>query len=144
MLPDQAWMSAVRVETTVPETFARESQQRRRAVALKADRELDSADTWMFSDGGSKGWYGLVVLRPGEDARVMAGEVRTDSRNVGAEMGGLLKAIELTASDERVVVVSDFLWSIYYVLGWYDIKNELIREQVLAARAHLAERRLAS
>jgi hypothetical protein len=144
MLPVGAWVNVVRVETTLPETYTREAQQRKRAIELKADREIDSTDTWMFCDGGSKGWYSLVVLRPGEDARVQAGEVRTDSRNVGAEMGGLLKAIEASVRGERVVVVSDFLWSIYYLLGWHDMKNELLRGQVVAGRGLLDERQPAS
>lgn len=145
MKPESSWQApAVRVETTVRETFEREAGRRGRALAFKPDRELDAPDTWMFTDGASKGWYALVVLRPGEDARLVAREVETDTRNVGAEMGGLVSAFEAVLPGERVAVVSDFLWSIYYVLGWHAVENARLVQQVAAARALLDARRPAS
>ena len=139
-----AWLAVVRVETTVRATFEREAGARRRAVAFKEGRDFDSPDTWMFTDGGSKGWQSLVVLRPGQDPRLMAREVRTETRNVGAEMAALVSALEAILPGERVAIVSDFLWSIYYVLGWHRVENTQLREQVGAARALLADRRPAS
>jgi hypothetical protein len=139
-----AGLAVVRVETTVRSTYEREAGARKRAVAFKADREIDSPDTWMFTDGGSKGWQSLVVLRPGQDPRLVASEARTETRNVGAEVAGLVSALAAVLPGERVAIVSDFLWSIYYVLGWYQVENALLREQVGAARALLAERRPAS
>jgi hypothetical protein len=137
-------LAMVRVETTVRSTHEREAGARRRPVGFKADREIDSGDTWMFTDGGSKGWQSLVVLRPGQDPRLMARAARTDTRNVGAEVAALVSALEATLPGERVVIVSDFLWSIYYVLGWHRVENALLREQVEAARALLAARRPAA
>jgi hypothetical protein len=136
----EPWQSVVRVETTVRATYEREVG-RRRAIGFKPDREIDSPDTWMFTDGASKGWLSLVVLRPGEDAHLVAREVRTETRNVGAEMGGFVSALDAIVPGERVAVVSDFLWSIYYVLGWYAISNPFLREQVETARSLIAERR---
>jgi ribonuclease HI len=138
------WLAVVRVETTVRATYEREAGTRRRPVVFKVDRDIDGPDTWMFTDGGSKGWQSLVVLRSGHDPRLMAREARTDTRNVGAEMAALVSALEAILPGERVAIVSDFLWSIYYVLGWHRVENALLREQVGAARALLAERRPAS
>jgi hypothetical protein len=144
-MPESAWTApAVRVETTVRETFEREAGRRGRAVAFKPDREFDAADTWMFTDGASKGWHALVVLRPDHDARLVAREVETDTRNVGAEMGGLVAALGAVLPGERVAIVSDFLWSIYYVLGWHRVENARLLQQVAAARALLEARRPAS
>jgi hypothetical protein len=140
----EPWLSVLRVETTVRATYEREAGVRQRAVGFKPDREIDSADTWMFTDGGSKGWHALVVLRPGHDPRLVARAVRSETRNVGAEVAGLVSAFEATLPGERVTIVSDFLWSIYYVLGWYQVESPLLREQVAAARALVAERRPAS
>src|SRR5688572_6116335 len=123
-------VSRVRVETTVRETYEREAGKRKRPVGFKADREIDSADTWMFTDGGSTGWMSLVLLRPGAGARLVARAIHTDTRNVGAELGGLVGALEATLPGERVAIVTDFLWSIYYVLGWHDVQNELLRKQI--------------
>jgi hypothetical protein len=134
-------LGCVRVETTVRSTYEREAGQRRRAVGFKPDREIDSPGTWMFTDGSSDGWQSLVVLRPGQDARLFARAAPTDARNVGAEVAALVSALEATRPGEDVAIVSDFLWSIYYVLGWHRVENALIREQVAAARAILAERR---
>jgi len=139
-----AWLDVVRVETTVRATYEREAGARRRAVGFKADRELDSKDTWMFTDGSSKGWQSLVVLRPGKDVRLLARAARTDTRNVGAEVAGLVSALDAILPRERVAIVSDFLWSIYYVLGWHNVENALLREQVASARELLAKRRPAS
>ena len=138
---ESPFLSQVRVETTVRETYEREAGKRKRAVGLKADREIDSADTWMFTDGGSTGWTSLVVLRPGADARLVARSIRTETRNVGAEVGALVGALEAIVPGERVAIVTDFLWGIYYVLGWHDIQNELLREQVAEARALIEARR---
>jgi hypothetical protein len=143
--PESSWLApAVRVETTVRETFEREAGRRGRAVAFKPDREFDAADTWMFTDGSSTGWHSLVILRPGQDARLVARVVETDTRNVGAEVGGLVSAFEATLPGERVAVVSDFLWSIYYVLGWHVVENTRLLQQVAAARALVDARRPAS
>src|SRR5687768_4844359 len=135
------WLAVVRVETTVRATYEREAGARKRAVGFKPDRAIDSADTWMFTDGGSKGWQSLVVLRPGQDPRLCARAARTETRNVGAELAGLVSALEAVLPGERVAIVSDFLWSIYYVLGWYQVENALLREQVAAARELLTARR---
>lgn len=144
MEPPESWKSIVRVETTVQKTFEREAGPRKRPVFFKPDREIDSDDTWMFTDGSSSGWSGLVVLRPGQDVRVAARLGHTLTRNVGAEVNGLIMALEATQPGERVAVVSDFLWSIYYVLGWHNANDETLREQVAAARALLDARRPAS
>ncbi len=143
MIPLDPSLAVVRVETTVRATYEREAGVRKRAVGFKPDRELDdgSLDAWMFTDGGSKGWYALVVLRPGQATRLVAGEARTETRNVGAEVAGLVSALETVRPGERVAIVSDFLWSIYYVLGWYRVENALLREQVATARALLAATR---
>ena len=135
-------LSVVRVETTAQDTFARESAKR--PVTFKPDRELDSDETWMFPDGSSTGWHALVILRPGEDPRLIAREIHMPSKNVGAEMNAFLMALEAIVPGERVAVVADFLWSIYYVLGWRNVNDPGLKDQVAAARALLETRRPAS
>jgi hypothetical protein len=135
----------VRVETTVRQTWEREAGVRKRPVVFKPDREIDADDqTWMFTDGSSSGWHSLVVLRPGEQAVLSTRELGTTTRNIGAEMNGLLLALEAIVPGERVVLVSDLLWSIYYVLAWRNVKHPSLIEQVAAARALLDSRRPAS
>lgn len=138
------WSSVVRVETTSQETYDRESGPRKRPVIFKPDREIDSDETWMFADGSSTGWHGLVVLRPGQDPRLVAREMQMPMKNVGAEMNAFLMALEAMLPGERVALVADFLWNIYYVLGWYQAKQPALQEQVAAARALLDARRPAS
>jgi hypothetical protein len=58
-----------------------------------------------------------------------------------AEVAAVVSALEAVLPEERAVIVSDFLWSIYYVLGWYRVENALLREQVEAARALIHELR---
>jgi hypothetical protein len=137
-------LAVVRVETTVGATHEREAGARGRQVRLKVDRAIDSPDTWMFTDGSSKGWQALVVLRPGHDPRLRASPARTETRNVGAEVAALVSALEALLPGERVAIVSDFLWGFYYVLGWHRVESPLLREQVAAARTLVAERRPAA
>lgn len=137
-------MSVVRVETTVKETFDREAGRGKRPVIFKPDRELDADETWMFPDGSSTGWHALVVLRPGQDPRLLARETDMPMKNVGAEMNGFLMALEELIPGERVAIVADFLWSIYYVLGWRNVRHPALENQVAAARALLEARRPAS
>src|SRR5262245_64626102 len=101
------WVSLVRVETTVQATYEREAGKRKRALTFKTDREFDSRDTWMFTDGAASGWCALVVLRPGEDARLANRKVQTDTRNVGAEVAGFVSALEAIVPGEHVAIVSD-------------------------------------
>jgi hypothetical protein len=137
-------LSVVRVETTAQDTFDREAGKAKRPVIFKPNRELDSDETWMFPDGSSTGWHALVVLRPGQDPRLLARGIPLATKNVGAEMSGFLMALEEIAPGERVAIVADFLWSIYYVLGWRNVHNPALQEQVAAARALLDARRPAS
>lgn len=121
------------VETNAPDTFARESK--RRPVGYRASRAIDADTTWMFTDGSGSGWHGLVVLRPDCAPRLLAREILMPMRNVAAEMNGLLLALEHCEPNERVTVVSDYLWNIHYVLGWFDVKAPALVTQVRQARA---------
>ena len=91
----------------------------------------------MFTDGSGSGWHGLVVLRHGQDPRLVARAVHMEMRNVGAEMNALLMGLEAILPGERVAIVADFLWSIYYVLGWWKVEHPALVKQVAAARALL-------
>jgi hypothetical protein len=142
MTSSDSSLSVVRVETTAQDTFDREAKKR--PVIFKPNRELDSDETWMFPDGSSTGWHGLVVLRKGQDPRLLAREILMATKNVGAEMSGFLMALENIVPGERVAIVADFLWSIYYLLGWRNVHNPGLQEQVAAARALLDARRPAS
>jgi hypothetical protein len=144
MTPSDSSLSVVRVETTAKDTFEREAGRGKRPVIFKPDRELDSDETWMFPDGSSTGWHALVVLRTGQDPRLMAREIPMSTKNVGAEMSGFLMALEEIVPGERVAIVADFLWSIYYLLGWRNVHHPALQEQVAAARALLDARRPAS
>ncbi|MDP3208143.1 MAG: hypothetical protein Q8M65_03250, partial [Rhodoglobus sp.] len=123
------------VETNAPDTYAREVK--RRPVGYHPSRAVDRTSSWMFTDGSGSGWYGLVVLRPGRSPRLIAREEPLTT-SVAAEVNGLLLALDTCETTERVTVVSDYLWSIYYVLGWYDSHAPTLIEQVRRARSILA------
>ena len=134
----------VRVETTVQKTYDREAGLRKRPMVFKPDREIDSDETWMFTDGSGTGWHGLVVLRRDQDPRLMARGIRMAMKNVAAEMNALLMALEAIVPGERVAIVADFLWSFYYVLGWWNVHHPALIQQVEEARSLLEARRPAS
>jgi hypothetical protein len=134
----------VRVETTVQLTYDREAGLRKHPMLFKRDREIDSDETWMFTDGSGTGWHGLVVLRRDQPARLVARGIRMAMKNVAAEMNALLMALDAIVPGERVAIVADFLWSVYYVLGWWNVKHPALIEQVATARALLDARQPAS
>lgn len=144
LIPTGSWASRVRVETTVRETHDREAGARKHPITFKADREIDSDETWMFVDGSGTGGHGLVVLRPGQDPHLVARQVRMAMKNVGAEVNAFLTAFETIVPGDRVVIVADFLWGIFYVLGWFNVKHPALRKQVVAAHTLLDARAPAS
>lgn len=131
------------VETTAPDTHAREAGRLRRKVGFRSSRaiDIDGDETWMFTDGSGTGWHGAVVLRPGSAPRLIARERVMPMKNVAAEMNGLLLALDAARPGESITVVSDYLWDIYYVLGWYDVKVPALVELTREARAKLEARR---
>src|SRR5262245_52820216 len=74
-------LAVVRVETTVRTTYEREAGARGRAVGFKADREIDSPDTWIHR----RRQQGMAVARgaaagPGSPARGARGAHRDPER----------------------------------------------------------------
>lgn len=127
------------VESNAPDTHARESKTF--PVGYRASRSIDRDHTWMFTDGSGSGWHAAAVIRPGRAVRLIARQTKMAMSNVGAEMNGLLLALNAIEPGESVTVVSDYLWDIHYVLGWRNVLHPALVEQVDRARELLVARR---
>lgn len=130
---------AVVVESNAPDTHARESMKF--PVGFRASRSIERDHTWIFTDGSGSGWHAAVVLRPGAPVRLIARSLPREMANVGAEMNGLIVALEAMEPGERVTVVSDYLWDAHYLLGWRNLHNPALIRLVDQARALLSARR---
>jgi hypothetical protein len=133
--------SAFRVETTKPTTAEREGKKW--AVKLRTGCSIDQERTWIFTDGSGTGSHAAVILRPGAQEQRVAGCNPTSSRNVGAEVDGVILGLEHTVPGELIAIVSDFLWTVYYINGWYRLRDPYLLERVPKAREILKERGLA-
>lgn len=131
---EAGWPSphALRVQTTRVSTFDRE--RARWPVSLRRRHSTDAGRTWVFTDGGGNGRFSAVVIRP-EDEHRMAGRRETPSNSVVAELDGVVLGLESCRPRERVTIVSDYLWTAYYINGWRRVHHPHLREGVLRARS---------
>jgi hypothetical protein len=127
------------VESNAPDTHARESKKF--PVRYRASRSIERDHTWIFTDGSGSGWHAAVVLRPARPVRLLARALPRQMSNVGAEMNGLILALDAIEQDERVTVVSDYLWDAHYLLGWRNLHKPALIRLVDQARGLLVSRR---
>jgi hypothetical protein len=127
------------VETNAPDTHARESLKH--PVGHRTSRAIERDHTWIFTDGSGSGWHAAVVLRPDRPVRLLARSLPREMSNVGAEMNGLILAIEVLEPAERATIVSDYLWDAHYLLGWRNLHKPALIRLVDQARALLSSRR---
>ena len=69
----------------------------------------------------------------------MAGRRGTASNSVVAELDGVVLGLESCRPRERVTIVSDYLWTAYYINGWRRVHHPYLREGVDRARSCLEE-----
>ena len=67
----------------------------------------------------------------------MAGRRQSPSNNVVAELDGVVLGLEDCRPRERVTIVSDYLWTAYYINGWRRVRHPHLREGVIRARSCL-------
>ena len=129
------------VESTNPPTVKIPHQAR--WIELRNSRSCDDDRVWIFTDGSSLGGYGAVILRPGLP-RIELNEFEepTTTKNVGAELNGLLLGLRNTMRDERVVIVSDYLGVAAWMTGNWKIKDDEVRHKIREARRIVQSRGL--
>jgi ribonuclease HI len=126
------------VETTKLVTAQREGGKW--PVRFRRACSIDPKRTWIFADGSGTGWHAAVIVRPGVEEHRLCRCHATSTRNVGAELDGVILGLEHTLPGERIAVVSDYLWTAYYLNGWWQVRDPYLRERV--ARAVLQDHRL--
>ena len=129
------------VASTRASTVKREQQ--RWPITLQTSETLDSDNTWAFTDGGACGWHAAVVIAADGGARCVCSKRPDSSHNVGSEVDGLILALELAPHGARLIVMSDFLWSAYYINGWWTVRHPYLVKRVPVARQLLHQRRFA-
>ena len=67
----------------------------------------------------------------------MSGQRDSPSNSVVAELDGVVLGLENCRPRERVTIVSDYLWTAYYINGWRRAHHPHLRERVVRARSSL-------
>lgn len=67
----------------------------------------------------------------------MTGRRGTAANSVAAELDGVVLGLESCRPRERVTIVSDYLWTAYYINGWRRVHHPHLREGVVRARSCL-------
>lgn len=113
-------------------------------VAHRASRDADPAMTWIFTDGSTTGRHAAVIVHKGGGViqRLTGRAPRTSTRNVGAELNGMLLGLRHAPRGERVVVVSDYLGIAAWMTGNWKINDPEVRSKVEKAKAIIEDRGL--
>ena len=125
----------LRVQTTRFATFNRERGTW--PITLRRKWSADSGRSWVFTDGGGDGRFSAVVVRPGIEEHRIAGGRESRWNSVVAELDGVLLGLENCRPGERITIVSDYLWTAYYINGWRRVRHPRLREGVEQARSCL-------
>ena len=127
------------VQTTRLATFNRERETW--PITLRRKWSADSGRTWLFTDGGGDGRFGAVVVRPGIEEHRIARRRESGSNSVVSELDGVLLGLENCRPGESITIVSDYLWTAYYINGWRRVHRPRLREGVEQARSCLEKLR---
>ena len=127
------------VETTRPSTAEREG--RKWPIRLRRNNSIESGQTWIFTDGGGEGRFAAAIVRLGIE-ECHTGRREINSNSVVAELDGVILGLENTVLGERVTIVSDYLWTAYYINGWRKVHHASLREGVLRARKVVEDQEL--
>jgi ribonuclease HI len=129
------------IESTNPKTVRVPHQAK--WVSFRESRGCDDGLLWIFTDGSSLGGYGAVIVHPNQTATKVRGHAPTTStRNVGAELNGLLLGLEAAPMGSRLAIVSDYLGVAAWMSRNWKIKDSEVREKIERARAIVTERNL--
>lgn len=125
-----------KVVTTKRSTFERHHKHRKHPIAYRSADELslDPSCMWMFTDGSGSGWHASVLVHPTQQVRRLARYLLSNSKSVAAELNGIILGLEHAPSKTGLAIVSDYLWSAYFILGWHKVHNPELHERVRYAQ----------
>ena len=114
-------------------------------MTLHPSHQIERGNIWAFTDGGADGWHAAVLLDTAGRARCVCFRRPNEARNVGSELDGVILAIELAlelaadraSEEQQLIIVSDFLWSAFYINGWRAVRHAYLVERVPVARGLL-------
>ena len=129
------------VESTNPKVVAVSHQGK--WINYRESRDCDDSTTWIFTDGSSNGGFGAVAVRDGEHIKKARGfETPGKTRNIAAELNGLLLALGLARQDESITVVSDYLGVAAWMTNNWRIKEPDVRVKINEAKKIVAAKNL--
>jgi ribonuclease HI len=116
-------------QSTNPKTVAVKHQAK--WVSFRTDRSCSGDRIYVFTDGSSLGGFAAVFVFPDGHVRRQAAWVEpTGTRNVGAEMNGLLLGLKNAPLGAKICVVSDYLGCAAWLTGAWKIKDVEVRDKV--------------
>lgn len=129
------------IETT--KQSSAEHPGRRGWIRFRESRICTPDRLWIFTDGSTSGWHAAKIVRPGVDVRSLARLIpMTPTRNVGAELNGVLLGLKNAPDGAKVTLVTDFLNGPAWITGAYKINGEEIAEKIARAKQLIEGSRL--
>ena len=99
--------------------------------------------TWIFTDGSTTGWHAAVLILPGLSIHKLAAhEKPTSTRNVGAEMNGLILGLKHAQPGIPVWVVHDYVGVGAWITGGWEVKSFEMQEKIREIEKIIDERDL--
>lgn len=103
-------------------------------IKFRNDRNCDSNRTFIFTDGSSNGGYSAVIVRGGIYQSRSGWNNPTSTRNVGAELNGMLLGLQALNVSESVTIVSDYIGIAAWMSGNWKIKDPEVKNKINEAK----------
>jgi hypothetical protein len=131
----------ITVETTKPKRIELNAKAKvPRPITLRESRAIDRERVWAFTDGSGSGWHAAVIVGRDGAHRLLARRREIEGSNVSAEFDGVILALEHAPMGEPLAIVADYLWSMYYILGWQNLFDAYLIERRAVAQRLLIEK----
>jgi len=105
--------------------------------------ELLPGYTWIFTDGSTTGWHAAVLILPHLSIHKIAAHSQpTPTRNVGAEMNGLILGLKHAQPGIPVWVVHDYVGVGAWITGGWEVKSPEVQDQIREVMKIIDERDL--
>lgn len=112
-------------------------------IKLRKIRQIAPEHVWIFTDGSSSGWHSAVLVFPGlKVVQAARWKKPTPTRNVGAELNGMLLGLKRVKTKKQIYLVHDYLGVGAWMTGNWKMKDQEVRSVIDQGKALIAEKQL--
>jgi hypothetical protein len=112
-------------------------------LRFRADRSTTPDRVWVFTDGSTTGWHAASLVVPNQFTRSVARFYEFHAtRNIAAELNGLLLGLEIAPEKSTLSIVHDFIGCGAWTIGAWEIKSDAVLERITKARKLVEDKKL--